>query len=170
MNRKQKLWTYFLLTARFLLAWIFIRYGWGKLTGGQFGVSEEELLKPLKDTSLFRLSWYLFDHQPFKAFVGIGQLICGILLLFRRTALLGAFIFIPIALTILIIDISFMNAFMARAFTYRFVYYFILLALILYSYKDQLLKMIPLVFQKSKTPEKFPIWAYLILPVLAFIL
>jgi uncharacterized membrane protein YphA (DoxX/SURF4 family) len=99
---KAKLWDYFILTARFLLAWTFLGYGYGKLTAGQFGISEAELATPLQDLSLFRVSWYLFDHEPFKSFIGVSQVLCGLLLLVNRTVLIGVFFFLPIAATILI--------------------------------------------------------------------
>ena len=102
---KEKYRDYFVLAARFLIGWTFLRYGYGKMVDGQFGVSDAELATPLKDLSLFRVSWYLFDHQPFKAFVGVSQIICGGLLLLNRTALLGAFLFLPIVTTVLLIDI-----------------------------------------------------------------
>lgn len=88
---KDKRWDYFILTARFLLAWTFLSYGYGKLTAGQFGISEAELATPLQDLSLFRVSWYLFDHEPFKTFIGISQVLCALLLLVNRTVLIGAF-------------------------------------------------------------------------------
>jgi len=42
-----KHFSYFILAARVLLAWTFIRYGYSKLMGGQFGLSEEELITPI---------------------------------------------------------------------------------------------------------------------------
>ena len=65
---KDKIWDYFILIARFLLAWTFISYGYGKLTVGQFGISEAEMATQLKDLSLFKVSWYLFEHEPFNSF------------------------------------------------------------------------------------------------------
>lgn len=112
-----KLFSYFILAARVLLAWTFIGYGYSKLTGNQFALSEEELMTPIGELSNFRISWYLFDLQPFNAFVGVSQLICGILLLWNRTVILGALLFLPIAVNILVMDISFMSKGFAEAFT-----------------------------------------------------
>lgn len=45
---KKRYWDYFILVARFLLAFTFINYGYSKLVDGQFGVSSNDLLVPLK--------------------------------------------------------------------------------------------------------------------------
>ena len=103
---KAKFWDYLILCARVLIAWTLIGYGWSKLTGNQFGLSAEQLSAPVKDLGLFKLSWFLFDHEPFKSFVGTSQIIAGLLLLYNRTLILGALLSIPILANILIIDIT----------------------------------------------------------------
>jgi uncharacterized membrane protein YphA (DoxX/SURF4 family) len=102
MNKlsKEQLWDYFILVARVWLAWTLIHYGWSKLTDSQFGVSEATLNQPLKDVDLFRLSWHLAAHEPFKSFIGVSQIITGFLLLYNRTVILGASMSIPIWLNI----------------------------------------------------------------------
>ncbi|AZA60335.1 hypothetical protein [Chryseobacterium indoltheticum] len=59
---KKRYWDYFILVARFLLAFTFIKYGYSKLVDGQFGVSSSDLQVPLKDLPLFKVMWFLFDH------------------------------------------------------------------------------------------------------------
>ncbi|MEM8900560.1 MAG: hypothetical protein AAGC85_20765, partial [Bacteroidota bacterium] len=138
---REQFWDYLILTARFVLAWFFLYYGQGKLTGGQFGLTEEELLTPIKDLSLFKLGWYLFDFQPFKAFIGISQIICAILLLWNRTVILGAFLYLPIALNILIIDLTIMPIELKVGFAFRLSFYLLLNILILWHYREKLLIM-----------------------------
>ena len=167
---KYKAWDYFILVARFLLGWTFLRYGYGKLTDGQFGVSDEEMNTILKELSPFRISWYLFEMQPFKAFIGISQIICGFLLVINRTAIIGAFIFLPIVITILIIDMTFMPPSLAESFTRRLLYYILLDFLILWHYKEKMIKIWDAVWKNVNTKFKYPIGMYLFLPVLAFIL
>lgn len=167
---KEKYWDYFILAVRFLIGSIFISYGYFKLFGKQFGITETELLTPIKDLSLFKVSWYLFDHQPFKAFIGVSQIICGLLLVINRTALLGAFMFLPIVTTILIIDISFMPPALIEGFTWRLSFYILLDFLILWHYKDKMKTIWNAVWNNVTTRFKFPIWAYLILPIMAIIL
>lgn len=162
--RQNKLWDYFILCARILIAWTFLRYGWGKLTDGQFGLSANELLVPVKDLSLFKLSWYLFDQEPFKSFVGISQIIAGLLLLYNRTLIIGALLSIPILANILIIDITYIKM---PGFYWRLSYYLILDFLILWHYKNRMFLAFKSVFNGLTTKFKYPIWAYLILPIMA---
>lgn len=167
---KEKFWDYFILTARILLAWTFARYGYGKLVGGQFGLSEAEMISPLKDLSLFQISWYLFEHEPFNSFVGISQIICAILLLVNRTTVIGAFFFLPIVTTILIMDITFMPSFLVEAFAWRMGFYIVLDFLIPWHYKEKLIIIWNAVWNNVNTRFKFPIWAYLLLPIAAIFL
>lgn len=156
---------YLLLSVRALLAWTLYRYGWAKLTDGQFGVDDKTMNMALKDIDLFRLSWYLADHQPFKAFIGVSQILCAILLSLNRTAIIGAFMSIPIWLNILVWDLTFMGN-MAVAFIFRLSYYLILTGLIIYQEKDKLIPAVILTTQVQQT-VKFPIWAYVALPLTA---
>ncbi|MEP5103144.1 MAG: hypothetical protein ABJQ84_00935 [Ekhidna sp.] len=174
MNFKQiakpKYWDYFILAARFLIGWTFLRYGYSKLMAGQFGLSETELLTPIPELSPFRISWYLFDLQPFKNFIGISQIICGLLLIWNRTAILGAFMFLPIVATILIMDVTFMPTDMANTFTWRLSYYIALDILILWHYNDRMLIIWNAAWKGVTTRFKYPIWVYLTLPIVAIIL
>ncbi|MBP7500383.1 MAG: DoxX family membrane protein, partial [Chryseobacterium sp.] len=134
--KKEKLWDYLILCARVLLAWILLSYGWSKVNGGQFGISAEEMARPVKDLGLFKLSWYMFDHEPFKSFIGISQIIAGLLLLYNRTLILGVLMSIPIFLNILIIDITYVKM---SGFYWRLSHYLILDFLILWHYKDRMI-------------------------------
>lgn len=164
---KEKFWDYFILVARFLIGWTFLRYGYSKIIDGQFGITDAELGMQVKDLSLFKLSWYLFNHQPFKAFIGISQLICGTLLIINRTAIIGALMFLPIVTTVLIIDLSFMPSWLMDGFAWRLSFYIILDFLILWHYKERMLTIWNSMWNGMSTKFSFPIWAYLILPVLA---
>ncbi len=164
---KQKSWDYFILIARFLLGWTFLSYGFSKVMDNQFGITEQELNTIVKELSPFRLSWYLFDMQPFKAFIGISQIICGSLLVLNRTAIIGAFMFLPIVITILIIDITFLKM---PGFYFRLTAYIILDLLILFHYRERMITIWKAVWDKVNTKFKYPIWMYLILPILAIFL
>jgi uncharacterized membrane protein YphA (DoxX/SURF4 family) len=161
---KEKAWDYFILVARVLLGWTFLRYGYGKLVDGQFGITEQELNTPVKDLSLFRLFWYLMDHEPAKSFVGIFQIISGALLIYNRTVILGALLFLPLVVNILIFDITFLKM---TAFYWRLSFYIILDFLILWHYKERMFIVWNAVTNNITTKFKYPFWTYLILPVLA---
>jgi uncharacterized membrane protein YphA (DoxX/SURF4 family) len=164
---REKYWDYFILAARFLIGWTFLRYGYSKMLDGQFGISDAELATPLKDLDLFRVSWYMFDQQPFKAFIGISQLTCGALLIINKTALLGAFLFLPIVTTVLLIDLTFMPPAMANAFTWRLSFYILLDFLILWHYRSKMEVIWNEVWQNVNTKFKYPVWLYLLLPIVA---
>ncbi|MFC7525545.1 hypothetical protein ACFQRK_16395 [Parapedobacter sp. GCM10030251] len=68
----------------------------------------QELATPIQELSLFKIAWYLFDHQPFKIFIGISQIVASLLLLFNRTMVIGALMLVPIVANILIIDLTIM--------------------------------------------------------------
>lgn len=158
---KKRYWEYFILVARFLLAATFFNYGFSKITeNGQFGISPQEMATPIKDLSLFRVMWYLFDHEPFKTTVGILQMIAGILLLFNRTAIAN----------ILLMDISFMPEGLAMGFTKRFIWYFILCFLILWNDKERVKIIWNAAIKKISMKRKFPIVLYLLVPLFALIL
>lgn len=166
-----KFYDYFILVARFVLAYNFISYGYSKLVdGGQFGVSQKELGTPLQDLSLFRVMWYLFDHEPFKSTVGILQIICGLLLIYNRTVILGVLVFIPMAVNILLMDITFMNESMVKGFTTRFIFYFILCFLILLHYKERIINIWKYAINGVTTKYKHSFWSYISLPFSSFIL
>lgn len=159
------LWDYLLLAARCLLAWTLASYGWAKLTDQQFGVDARTMTLPLKDVDLFRLSWYLADHEPFKSFVGLSQLGAAFLLSINRTALVGAFVSIPIWLNILVWDLTFMNG-LTVAFTFRLSFYLVLTLLIIWRHKAV---VVPALFRLTQ-PEpthSYTSWAYLALPMAA---
>jgi uncharacterized membrane protein YphA (DoxX/SURF4 family) len=157
-------WPYFLLAARLLLAWTLVRYGWAKLTDNQFGVDDKTLNLPLKEVDLFRLSWYLADHQPFKAFIGLSQIVTALLLVITRTRLLGAFISIPIWLNILLWDMTFMEGFTA-AFTFRLSFYLILTGLLIAEDKKRAVPALRHIISPGSKMTSYPVWAYVVLPL-----
>lgn len=164
---KQKFYDYFILSARVLLAWTFLSYGWGKLTGGQFGLSSEQMNKPITELGLFKLSWYLFDQEPFNSFIGVSQIVAGLLLLYNRTLILGALISIPILANILIIDITYIKM---TGFYWRLSYYLVLDFLILWHYKERMILALNTILKGISTKFKYSVWAYLMLPVMAILL
>ena len=159
----EQFWDYFILITRVWLALILIQYGWAKLTGGQFGVTEDTMKMPLKEIDLFRVSWYLADHEPFKSFIGISQLLTAALLLYNRTVILGAFMAIPIWINILIWDMTFMGLY--TPFTVRLSFYVLLTSMILWHYKDKILAALQNCIKGTSTKFKYPLWAYILLPL-----
>lgn len=167
---KSKSFDYLIIVARFLLAAVFISYGYSKLTNNQFGLSTEDLAKPIKDLNLMQVAWYLFDHQPFKYFIGTSQIICALLLLFRKTVLIGAILFLPIAVNILIIDLTIMPKGLKNAFAVRLSFYIFLDLLIFLYYKTQTLGMLASLTKSSEIKYKHKLWFYFLIPIFALML
>lgn len=133
-------WDLMILSIRLLLAFIFLSYGIGKLSGGQFGnLTDKELSTPIKELTLFKVGWYLFDHQPFKYFIGISQIIAAVLILYRKTIIIGILMLIPIVANILIIDLTIMPYGFKVAFFFRLTGYLFYMCLILYYYRRDLI-------------------------------
>jgi uncharacterized membrane protein YphA (DoxX/SURF4 family) len=160
-SEKEQFLDFFVLAARFLLGFTFIRYGFAKLTEGQFGLTTQELQTPLQDLDIFRVSWYLFDFQPFKLVIGVSQLLCGILLILNRTALLGAFLFLPIVFTILVIDLTYMPLDLKIGFTWRLSWYILLDLVIFWHYRERMMEVWKAVWIGLGTKFKYSPLLYL---------
>ena len=153
-----------ILSTRVLISWTLLNYGYGKIFGTQFGISQQELSLPVKDIGLFRLSWFLFNQQPFKFFIGISQIISGLLILYNRTLIIGIFISIPIFLNILVIDITYIQQ---SSFVWRLSWYLFLDTLILWYYRDKIFLMLKTITNGITLKYKYPIWVFLSIPILS---
>jgi uncharacterized membrane protein YphA (DoxX/SURF4 family) len=161
---KARLWDYTILAARVLLAGTFLTYGTAKLVDGQFGLSAAEAAKPVGQLSLFRVSWYLFAQEPFKSFVGVSQVVAALLLLWNRTALLGALLLVPIAANVLVVNLSYIKI---PTLYWRLSYYLVLLGLIFWHYRDRMHAVWVALTHGLTTRFRYPWWAYLLLPLVA---
>ena len=160
---KAQFWDYFILIARIWLGYTLLRYGYSKLIDGQFGVSKATMNLPLKEIDLLRLSWYMADHEPFKSFIGISQIVAAGLLIYNRTAILGALISIPIWLNILMWDMTFMGLY--TPFTVRIPLYLLMTVAILWHYKSKVVPAVKSFVDGTTTRFEYPLWAYLLLPI-----
>ncbi len=93
---------------RYLLAAVLLLYATGKLMGSQLQSSLLWQGQELGELNGYQLTWNFFGHSRFyNLFIAISQLTASILLLFRRTTLLGACILLPILANIVVINYSF---------------------------------------------------------------
>ncbi len=79
---------------RYFLAWVMLSYGFSKVFPTQFPVlGPDRLLQPYGDSSPMGLLWTFMGASPgYQIFAGVAELLGGLLLLFRRTTLLGALV------------------------------------------------------------------------------
>lgn len=96
--------------ARYYLAFILFVYGFIKFFDGQFSVppSPTSYLGNLTEMDPHRVLWFFMSSsKAYPLFAGLMEIVPGILLLFRRTSVIGAFLAIAALINILLLDISF---------------------------------------------------------------
>ena len=94
------------LVARYYAAFTLLLYGFAKVMGAQVTVLDSQLSKPLGDVSGFWLTWYYFGYSAvYSALVAWTQILGALLLCFRRTALIGTLLLLPVLINIVGIDI-----------------------------------------------------------------
>lgn len=89
-------WLFLIL--RLYLASMLMLYGWIKAFPAQMPPpGPDRLLQPIGDASPMGLVWTFLGASPgYQTFGGISELLAGFLLLFRRTALLGALVSVAV--------------------------------------------------------------------------
>jgi predicted DCC family thiol-disulfide oxidoreductase YuxK len=82
----------FRVYVRYYLATVLLSYGWHKLVPLQFPApGPDRLLIPYGESSPMGLLWtFMGASTPYQMFGGLAEVVAGLLLLWRRTALLGA--------------------------------------------------------------------------------
>lgn len=94
---------------RTYLAYYLIVYGTGKLPGGQFPHPDAyRLLQPYGESSPMGLAWTFLGYSTaFGLFMGFFETLGGVLLLFRRTVLLGACVAASVTSVIVMVNYCF---------------------------------------------------------------
>jgi len=94
---------------RFALAAVIIRYGAFKVIPEQFGTpSPSELLQPIGESSPMGLLWkFMGSSIPYVIFTGAAEVLGGLLLVARRTTLLGALVCIGVLSNVVMLNLSY---------------------------------------------------------------
>lgn len=96
------------VAARFALVVACVTYAAAKFTGAQFVIPGYLFDTPVADLSGMDLTWAFFAYSPlYSGFVAIGQLVAAALLVFDRTARLGAVILLPITTNIALVNLGY---------------------------------------------------------------
>ncbi|MBN9384935.1 MAG: hypothetical protein J0H74_29540 [Chitinophagaceae bacterium] len=91
---------------RYGVAFDLAGFGWEKICHLQLVVPASKLDLPYRSFSSSELFWYFFSHSYLFGCIIAGLQIAGaMLLLFRRTRLVGVFILLPVLANILLMDI-----------------------------------------------------------------
>lgn len=93
---------------RYISAFLLLLYGSSKLLGRQFSVAPELAFRPVGSLSGRDLAWYYYSYSHvYATLLGLIQLAGAALLLFRKTALSGAALVLPVITNILMINVFF---------------------------------------------------------------
>ena len=94
---------------RFVLAAAMIVYGAYKVIPEQFGTPfPSELLQPIGESSPMRLLWtFMGASIPYVIFTGAAEMLGGLLLVARRTTLLGALVCIGVMSNVVMFNLSY---------------------------------------------------------------
>lgn len=93
-------------TFRFFLASSFLIYGLVKIVMGQFGAPPPEIAE--LNGEGFTLAWTFFGYSRFyEIVIGLGEVIAALLLIIPKTKTLGAIIYFPIAVNVMLVNYCF---------------------------------------------------------------
>jgi hypothetical protein len=91
---------------RYLSAFLLFLYGSAKVVTGQFHVPPKMALRPVGSLSGYELAWFYYAHSHiYEIILGLIELAGATLLLFRKTALLGAALMLPVMTNIFMINV-----------------------------------------------------------------
>lgn len=94
---------------RFALATAMILYGAYKVIPEQFGTPfPSDLLQPIGESSPMKLLWtFMGASIPYVIFTGVAEMLGGLLLVARRTTLLGALVCIAVMSNVVMLNLSY---------------------------------------------------------------
>jgi len=102
---------YLRVYVRYALAFNMFAYGWDKVLALQFSWSlpgPQRLAEPLGSYSPFALMWTFMGYsKPYTIFAGLGEVIGGLFLFFRRTTTLGALIIAFVMANVVMMNFSY---------------------------------------------------------------
>jgi len=169
---KEKIFDFGVLILRWYLACFMIKYGWGKLAMTQFGVHNASILElPLKEVDNFYVAWHLYGRSEFfNISTGIMEIIGALLIIFNRTAILGALLILTILGQIFIIDISFTTDIRGYDLVVRILGMILSALLILVYYKERIIAAFNILTDNVSTKFQYKWWIFLILPILGLLM
>ena len=104
-----RLYDWLRVYVRFVLAAAMIGYGAFKVIPSQFPAPTfDRLMQPYGDSSPMGLLWtFMGASVAYNVFTGLGELTGGLLLVFRRTTLLGALVCIGVMVNVVMLNFSY---------------------------------------------------------------
>lgn len=125
------------LGARWYVCLTICAYGVGKIVGMQFGSAESLGNLTISELSPMQIMWLFFGYSyGYGLFIGLSQVVGGLMLLHPRTKLLGIAVLIPILLNIIVADLFFEVLFGA---TLTAIWLFLLLLFVLWRERENVI-------------------------------
>lgn len=108
-NNDAKLFSWFTVALRYYLACVMLTYGFAKVIKTQFPFPGlDSLIQPFGDSSPMGLLWnFMGFSTPYTIFAGLGEVVAGLLLFFRRTTTLGALVTIGVMANVAMLNFSY---------------------------------------------------------------
>ena len=139
----------FELAARIYVCLFMLAYGGGKFL--QFK-GATQIAKSVSELTGQQLMWAFFGYsQILPVFIGILQIIGGLLLLSDKTKLFGVAILFPILTNIILMDLVYH---VNQGALFNAIFYFIILLFVLFFEKEKLIKLIKIAFQNDQIKDK----------------
>lgn len=169
---KEKIYDFIILVLRWYLACYMIKYGWGKLAMTQFSVHDASILElPLKEVDNFYVAWHLYSRSEFfNISTGIMEIIGGLLIIFNRTAIIGALLILTILGQIFIIDVSFTTDIRGYDLVVRILGMILSALAILFYYKKRIIAAFKILTDNVSTKFQYKWWIFLFLPILGLLM
>lgn len=96
------------ILTRYFLGFIILQYGFAKVLDMQFNPSLAGLDTRAVDMRPMTVAWTFFGYSfYYEFFIGISQILAGLLLVFRRTSTLGAILMVTIMANIVFVNFAF---------------------------------------------------------------
>lgn len=99
---------FLLVVIRYFLASIILSYGFAKVFAAQFPHLMANMDARMIELTPMRVAWAFFGYSKgYQIFLGWGEVIPALLLLFRRTTLLGSILMFTVMLNVFLVNIFF---------------------------------------------------------------
>jgi hypothetical protein len=96
------------ILTRYFLAYTILQYGAAKVIDMQFSPNLSSLDTRAADMHPMMLAWTFFGYSfPYEFFIGCSQIAAAFLLIFRRTATLGAILMVTIMVNVVFVNFAF---------------------------------------------------------------
>ncbi len=106
VSRQMAFWG--LLYLRYRLCWVMLRYGFEKVLKVQFPFQYTSLNETYGESSPMRLLWTFMGYSTtYNVFAGLAEVLAGLLLMFRKTATLGALMCMAIMTNVVLLNFTY---------------------------------------------------------------